>query len=146
MKVQQPNWLYCLGNELHEVDSMTTLGKTHRSLSVFDRSATNTLMSVDGSQRYATEDFLFCIFNLSPERYCYMHIFRNVTDSDLTYMRLRYGFNRMYLVDESSKSILIGNAGNSIYLEVHNNRHLDEDDVTELQRKTIVQLKNCEVT
>ena len=105
-----------------------------------------TLARVDVSQRYATEDWLYCIFNFGRESYCYMHIFRNVTDSDLTYMRLRYGFNRMYLVDEPAKSLLIANVADSVYLEVHGNKNLEEEDVWELQEKSLAKLSHCEVT
>jgi hypothetical protein len=145
MEIQQPNWLYCLSNELHEVDAETTLGKTHLSLSIFDGWRMKVLPQNDASQKYATEDCLYCIFNFGPESYCYMHIFRNVTDSDLTYMRLRYGFNRMYLVDDPVKSMLIANVADTIYLEVRCNRHLEEDDVWELQEKSLLKLAHCEV-
>ena len=101
---------------------------------------------VDGSQQHATEDWLYCIFNFGRESYCYMHIFRNVTDIDLTYMRVRYGFSRMYLVDEPAKSILIANVADSVYLEVRCNRHLEEDGVWELQENALVKLAHCEVT
>jgi len=146
MEIQQPNWLYCLCNELHDVDATTMLGKKHRSLSVFDNWAMKTLMHADRSQKYATEDCLYCIFNMGIEKYSNLHIFRNVTDSELTYMRLRYGFNRMYLVDEPAKSIFIAEVAKSMYLEVQNNRHLEEDDVRELQEKSLAKLKHCEVT
>lgn len=146
MEIQQPNLLYCLCNELHDVDATTMLGKKHRSLSVFDSWAMKTLMHADRSQKYATEDCLYCIFNMGIEKYSNLHIFRNVTDSELTYMRMRYGFNRMYLVDEPAKSILISEVAESMYFEVHNNRQLEEDDVRELQEKSLTKLKHCEVT
>ena len=146
MEIQQPNWLYCLSNELHHVDATTTLGKMHRSLSIFDESVMKKQARVDGLPHYATEDHLYCIFSLAREKYCYMHIFRNITDSDLTYMRLRYGFNRMYLVDEPAKSTLIAKVADKIYLEVNCNRHLEEEDVQELQEQSLVSLAHCEVT
>lgn len=146
MEIQQPNWLYCLSNELHEVDVATMLGKKHRSLSVFDGWAMNAMARIDGSQRYAAEDSLFCIFSIGPEKYSYINIFRNVAESDLTYLRLRYGFNRMYLVDEPAKSILIGNVADSVFIEVHSSRHLEEDDVFQVQYQSIVKIKHCDVT
>lgn len=146
MEIQQPNWLYCLSNDLHEVDATTALGKTHRALSIFDTWMMKTLARVDGSQQHATEDWLYCIFNFGRESYCYMHIFRNVTDIDLTYMRVRYGFSRMYLVDEPAKSMLIANVADSVHLEVRCNRHLEEDDVWELQESALAKLAHCEVT
>ena len=146
MEIQQPNWLYCLSNELHHVDATTTLGKMHRSLSIFDESVMKKQARNDGLTRYATEDYLYCIFRLFREKYCYMHIFRNVTGSDLTYMRLRYGFNRMYLVDEPAKSMLIAKVADSVYLEINGNRHLEEEDVRELQEKSLFEIMHCEVT
>ena len=135
MEIEQPNWLYCLCNELHEVDATTMLGKKHRTLSTVDK----VIMK-------ATEHHLFSTFRFGRERYYYMHIFRNVTDVDLTYMRLKYGFNRMYLVDEPAKSTLIANVGDSIYIEMQGNRHLEEEDVLELHDKSLAKLKHCEVT
>ena len=146
MEIEQPNWLYCLCNELHEVDATTMLGKKHRSLSIFDEMTMKTLSLVGGSQRYATEHHLFTTFNVSREKYRNMHIFRNVTDLDLTYLRLRYGFDRMYLVDEPAKSTLIANVGDSICKEMQGNRNLEEEDVLELQDKSLAKLKHCEVT
>ena len=146
MEIEQPNWLYCLCNELHEVDATTMLGKKHRSLSIFDEMTMKTLSLVGGSQRYATEHHLFTTFNVSREKYRNMHIFRNVTDLDLTYLRLRYGFDRMYLVDEPAKSTLIANVGHSISIEMQGNRNLEEEDVLELHDKSLAKLKHCEVT
>ena len=146
MEIEQPNWLYCLCNELHEVDATTMLGKKHRSLSIFDEMTMKTLSLVGGSQRYATEHHLFTTFNVSREKYRNMHIFRNVTDLDLTYLRLRYGFDRMYLVDEPAKSTLIANVGDSICKEMQGNRNLEEEDVLELQDKSLAKLNHCEVT
>jgi hypothetical protein len=135
MVMQQPNWLYCLCNELHEVDATTILGKKHRTLSILDR-----------EMMKATERHLFSTFRFGRERYRYIHIFKNVTDHDLTYMRLKYGFNRMYLVDEPAKSTLIANVGDSIYIEMQGNRHLEEEDVLELHDKSLAKLSHCEVT
>jgi len=135
MVMQQPNWLYCLCNELHEVDATTMLGKKHRTLSI-----------VDKVMMKATEHHLFETFRFGREKYCNMHIFRNVTDLDLTYMRLRYGFDRMYLVDEPAKSTLIANVGDSICIEMQGNRNLEEEDVLELHDKSLAKLKHCEVT
>lgn len=144
MEFQQPNFLYCLCNELHEVDAATSLGKTHRMI---DNHAVRTVTtSVQDPKWKTSEKRLFCIFNYGRETYRYMHIFRNVTERDLTYMRLAYGFQRMYLIDEPAKAMLIANVAESVNLEVQCNRHLEEEDVHELQIASLTKIAFCEVT
>ncbi len=144
-EIKQPNWLFCLSNELHDAKAATMLMKTQRLRCVFDASATKTLMRLNGWLRYGTEDCLYFIFNIGREKYCYTHIFRDVTDSDLTDMRVRYDFRRMYLVDTPEKTTLIATIAHSLYLETQSNRQLEDKDVNELQEKSVVKLAHCEV-
>jgi hypothetical protein len=51
-EIQQPNWLFCLSNELHDAKAATMLMKTQRLRCVFDASATKTLMKLNGWLRY----------------------------------------------------------------------------------------------
>jgi len=146
MEIEQPNKIYCLSNELHAVDASTNLGKNHYSMSVFDNWIMKTLAHVEQSRKYATEDNLYWIFNLGIEKYSNLNIFQNVADSDLTYFRLKFGFDRMYLIDEPAKSILIAEVAKSMYLEIQNNRRLEEDDVRILQEKSLTRIAHCEVT
>ena len=146
MEIEQPNWLYCLCNELHDVDATTMLGKKHRTLSFFDSEARKNPQIVDASMRYATEEYLFIIFSSIGEFYSRIDSFRNVTDSDLTYMRLKYGLNRMYLIDEPNKSILVKEVARSAYNEMIENPPTDEDEVMELHGKNLQRLAMCEVT
>ncbi len=144
-EIQQPNWLFCLSNELHDAKAATMHMKTQRLRCVFDASATKTLMRLNGWIRYGTEDCLYFIFNISCEKYCYTHIFRDVTDNDLADMRVRYDFRRMYLVDTPEKTMLIAKVAHSLYLETQSNRQLEDNDVNELQEKSVVKLAHCEV-
>ncbi len=102
-------------------------------------------MRLNGWLRYAKEDCLYYIFNIGREKYCYTHIFRDVTDSDLTDMRVKYDFRRMYLVDTPEKTMLTATIAHSLYLETQSNRQLEDNDVNELQEKSVVKLAHCEV-
>ena len=86
------------------------------------------------------------IFDQVNEKYSSIDVFRNVTESDLTFMRLNFGFNRMYLVDEPSKSILIKDVAKSVYNEIYGNLYLTVSDVKELHLKFLRRLILCEVT
>ena len=146
MYIQQPNWLYCLSNEIHSVYATSVLGKKHRALSFVDSEAMIKPQFVDESVRYASEQYLLSIFDQVNEKYSSIDVFRNVTESDLTFMRLNFGFNRMYLVDEPSKSILIKDVAKSVYNEIYGNLYLTVSDVKELHLKFLRRLILCEVT
>ena len=51
MYIQQPNWLYCLSNEIHSVYATSVLGKKHRALSFVDSEAMIKPQFVDESVR-----------------------------------------------------------------------------------------------
>ena len=48
--------------------------------------------------------------------------------------------------DEKKSFLWIANVGDSIYIEMQGNRHLEEEDVLELHDKSLAKLSHCEVT
>jgi len=75
---------------------------------------------------------LFFIFGETHEKFRYIYTFSSVTDSYLTYVRLKYTFPRMFLIVNSSQEVAIRNMAIALAHENQSLHTMDEEDINAL--------------
>ena len=140
MNVTVPNLLYCMSNEQHDI-TLATPGIDAMMHDYFNQHSFTRRPDNQTLATLSTVEHLFFIFGETNEKYRYIYTFANVVEQDFSFARLKYGFKRMYLIDNAFQEQSLRDIAKSL-VSKHVPRHkLEQQHVDDLSVSCINQLQ-----
>ena len=140
MNVTVPNLLYCLSNEQHDI-TLATPGTDATMHDYFNQHSFARTPNMQTLATLSTVEHLFFIFSDTNEKYRYIYTFANVAEQDFSFARLKYGFKRMYLLDNALQEQSLRDIATALVSENVPRHKLEQQDVDDLSAKYIKHLQ-----